>query len=127
LVGGATFNIGDSAQLDVDGDLTLTNNAQFNATGTSQTFICGNRPAANTAGVSVTVFCGDLGDGATNCASYEGCRILPVDFAGFDAKFNGQVTMQSILPGQLPRNGTTAILKSKGLSVAWLISKKSEK
>jgi hypothetical protein len=90
LVGGATFNIGDSAQLDVDGNLSLSGTSNFIATDNSQTFICGNRPAANTAGVSVTIFCGDLGDGATNCASYDGCRILPVDFAGFDAKFDGQ-------------------------------------
>ncbi|RZS95773.1 hypothetical protein [Cecembia calidifontis] len=97
LVGGGTMTVKDSAELDVDGNLSVDGNSKFVATNTAQVFICGDRPIGNQTDSSgkvraeITLFCDETNPlNPVPCATYSGCRILPVEISSLEAQYLNQ-------------------------------------
>lgn len=84
--GNSEITFGGNSLVDIGGDMRVEGGSKVTATNTAQIFICGAFPDPNI-GNSGAV---ELIDGQFNAS----CRILPVDFAGFDAKFS--VASQSV-------------------------------
>jgi len=89
--GGAVLNVSGQAELDIvggcvenqtdcEGGLFVDGNSKVKISDTSEVYVCGMQPSANSdQGVRVDLFC-DEADGDVPCATYSGCRILPVNF-----------------------------------------------
>ncbi|WP_040481764.1 hypothetical protein [Mariniradius saccharolyticus] len=80
--GNSEITFGGNSLVDIGGDVRVEGGSVVTATNTAQIFVCGSYPDPSDSKSGAV----ELIDGQFNSS----CRILPVDFAGFDAKFDGQ-------------------------------------